>query len=668
MSQKKPVYIISDQPEREQVAFGFAADALTLAELIAFSKNDTPFFVGIFGSWGSGKTTLMQTIRRLLLDDAEMYRDGIRPYKTVWFQAWRYRGHEQILTDLFQTILKTMQADGFLLWCRAALTEGVQNFQFLKSAKHLSRLLDETMDVEDVVDCIPAHDLPGFNESFMDDFEQLLWEYINWQPHLPMTEAAQDRSGALVVFIDDLDRCPPDQMVRILETIKLFMDRQGWVFVIGAEFELLKNALRNRYSEQDALQFIDKMVQVSYHLPRISDSAFLDFIAELSPEFNDMPDEIVAPIRAATRNNPRRLKRFLNNMALREGILRNRRLNVEHRHLLSWSIIEYAFPGFFRDLREHPSLLELLREKIQVARKAMGKSDRWDPSDELLEKIGLPESLSVYVRDASLVSILESFDVDDDTLEQLITASNVVQATVSGGKRTPVADFAAMAVIPSSAFLFGDDRESGVIEAPYSIDIYPVTNIRFRPFVENGGYQREEFWSKEGWRWRESKEILYPRYWTDSDWVADDRPVVGISWFEADAFCRWLTAESGEEAAYRLPTEKEWERASRGTDGREYPWGEAFDGECCNTAENKLGRTTRVTKYPNGISPEGCYDMAGNVFEWTATLFDTGSSGVVLRGGSWFANSNVATCAFRYDRPPWSRLNYVGFRCARNLA
>ena len=545
------------------------------------------------------------------------------------------------------------------------MTEGVQNFQFLKSDKHLSRLIDETIDVEAVLDIIPTQGRPGFTEAFMDDFERLVWEYINWQPQFPMSDATEDPTGALVVFIEDLDRCPAEQLVRILETIKLFMDRPGWIFVIGAEFESLKNALRTRFTEQDAIQFMDKMIQGSYHLPRISDSAFLDFLAELSPEFYDSASDYLEPIRFATGNNPRRLKRFLNNLSLREGILRNRRLNVAHRHLLSWNIIENAFPALFRDLRDNPSTLGILQEKIQAVQKTIGDSDRWEPTDELFEEIGLPESLSAYIRDSSLVSILKDFDVSEETLEQLITASDVVQVAVSGGRRTPVADFAAMAGIPSGSFLFGDDRDPGIIETPYAIDIYPVTNLRFRPFVESGGYEKEEFWGQEGWRWRESKAIDSSSQWADPTWAADDRPVVGISWFEAAAFCSWLTAESAEGYTFRLPTEEEWERASRGTDGREYPWGEIFDGERCNTAENELGRTTRVTKYPNGISPEGCYDMAGNVFEWTATMFDPGTSGVVLRGGSWFVNYNIARCAFRYDRPPWSRLNYVGFRCVR---
>jgi len=556
MIEKKPVYVISDQPERDVVAFGFDADALTLAELIAYGKNETPLFIGIFGSWGSGKTTLMETIRRMLLDDAELYREGLRLYKTIWFQAWRYRDNDQILADLFETILKTMKDDGFLLWCRAAMTEGVQRFQFLKSAKLLSQLIDESMDVEEVFACLPTHGRPGFNEGFMDDFEQLLWEYINWQPQLPMSDTAEERTGALVVFIDDLDRCPPEQLVRILESIKLFMDRPGWIFVIGAEFESLKNALRTRFTEENALRFMDKMIQVSYRLPRISDTAFLNFLAELSPEFYESASDYMDPIRSATGNNPRRLKRFLNNLSLREGILRNRRLNVEHRHLLSWNIIEYAFPAFFRDLRDNPSTLWILQEKVQKAQKAMGDGDHWEPTDDVIEKIGLPESLSAYIRDSSLVSILKRFDVSEETLEQLITASDVVQAVVPDGGRIPAADFTAVTEIPAGAFLFGDDRDTCVIETPYAIDIYPVTNLRFRPFVESGGYEREEFWGREGWRWRESQAIHEPSQWEDAAWAADDRPVVGISWYEADAFCRWLTTESAGGVTFRLPTEE----------------------------------------------------------------------------------------------------------------
>ena len=115
--------------------------------------------------------------------------------------------------------------------------------------------------------------------------------------------------------------------------------------------------------------------------------------------------------------------------------------------------------------------------------------------------------------------------------------------------------------------------------------------------------------------------------------------MVGVSYYEAEAYAAW--------AGKRLPTEKEWERAARGTDGREYPWGNEFDSEKCNTKESKIGKTTRVTRYPNGISPAGCYDMAGNVWEWTSSWYDDERTVRVLRGGSWDIGRDVARCADR---------------------
>ncbi len=208
----------------------------------------------------------------------------------------------------------------------------------------------------------------------------------------------------------------------------------------------------------------------------------------------------------------------------------------------------------------------------------------------------------------------------------------------SGDAMVWEADGKEMVRVPAGEFLYGDEKETRELPE-FWIDKTPVTNAEYARFVAEAGHRP-------------------PKHWKGKDPPEDaaDHPVVYVSWEDAVAYAEW--------AGKRLPTEEEWEKAARGTDGRKYPWGdEKPTPDLCNFDENE-GGTTPVGKYsPQGDSPYGCVDMAGNVWEWTASDYDNQRK--VLRGGSWGNDPNYLRAAFRSRNRPGRRYDYYGFRCAR---
>jgi len=221
-------------------------------------------------------------------------------------------------------------------------------------------------------------------------------------------------------------------------------------------------------------------------------------------------------------------------------------------------------------------------------------------------------------------------------------------------------DGAEMVSVPAGEFWMGSD-EGDAVEKPrrrvyldaFRIDKFEVTNALYRRFMESTGRAA-------------------PSYWNDAKWNEPQQPVVGVSWNDAEVYCSW--------AGKRLPTEAEWEKAARGTDGRKYPWGEQWDGTRANSAESKIGKTVGVGSNPNGVSPYGAHDLAGNVWEWVADWYDESSYGRapgknpkgpdsgqyrVLRGGSWDNGLGLLRTSGRGSYSPADRNYYIGFRCAR---
>lgn len=225
---------------------------------------------------------------------------------------------------------------------------------------------------------------------------------------------------------------------------------------------------------------------------------------------------------------------------------------------------------------------------------------------------------------------------------------------------------APMILIPAGEFIVGSIEGEGFNDEhppvtldldTFYIDKSEVTNAQFALFMEAAGHRA-------------------PMYWDDEKYNHPTQPVIGVTWFDADAYAKW--------AGKRLPTEAEWEKAARGTDGRMYPWGNEWDSLKCNSAIGADGRQcpSPVASFGEGASPYGVMDMAGNVWEWCADWYGSNysrsprknpkgrdfSGERVLRGGSWCTTDHAyLRCANRNWFSPDFGFDDAGFRCARDV-
>ena len=283
----------------------------------------------------------------------------------------------------------------------------------------------------------------------------------------------------------------------------------------------------------------------------------------------------------------------------------------------------------------------------------------------------------------------------------------------------------------------GKDRERPIHQVQltlFQIGKFPVTNAEWKLFMEAGGYEDERWWDTEAakaWRrgegtaegakqrpretrkwfqnhldnlheyklpaedikeWtkyaqmsdKEFEALLdqefptgrqtKPAFWNNDAFNNPAQPVVGICWYEARAYCAWLSAQTGR--TFRLPTEAEWEAAARGEAGRRYAYGDDFDATRCNAFETHIRRTTPVGVFPGGETPEGLIDMTGNTWDWTGSAYrpypyeatdgredPTADEGRrVMRGGAWFDLSLKVRAASRNQSHPGDRIALLGLR------
>ncbi len=261
--------LLDDNPTCED-SLGFTSTANVIVTAVK-NASRRPLTIGVFGGWGSGKTSLMQMV------EASLKQEKI---KTVWFNAWKYSGKEIVWNALIQTVLLAMKSDPDIVeeerredFRRRVVSVSLSLAKY--AAKVGTRVIPGGIvreeDVDDLWAALSSDIKDGslfeFMNRFDSEFERLVDEYVG--------------DAYLVVFIDDLDRCLPENAIEVMEALKLYLDRANCVFVIGVEPSIIEAAITLRYgasSNLSASMYLEKMIQLPIAVPRVRVQAGLKLI------------------------------------------------------------------------------------------------------------------------------------------------------------------------------------------------------------------------------------------------------------------------------------------------------------------------------------------------------------------------------------------------------
>lgn len=721
--------ILQDAPLRDErnADFHFDDFAATFARLIASPATETPLAIGISGAWGSGKTSLLLRIKNML--DYPNSKDGksahrfaeagekFRTCKTVWFDAWKYNDEDQLLAALIRVILATMASGnlGDKFWSQV-LDKNYPRYNAIATLLSFFKFKTDGIEIDFDIEKYKTETPFAKNTAFFDFFDDALEELIaRWVHGAGSPQKINDEEGALVIFIDDLDRCLPSKTVQTLEALKLFFDKRGCVFVLGADIRIVQGAVETHYKNigitgENAKDYLEKIIQLRFDLPPIFETAMENYLRSQKIVDKDMLSRWRALI-AAAEVNPRRVKNVINDLNLQWFMAVNsgQAKGVNRDDFICWQALMHAAPAaFVRQVMDfdYPNFrfnfirdaLKWQNGKQEEKETVKGFFSAYEDKDSkrlrmVLKQISFSNEFNSEALDSMIYMtappakpelekpaekpMIESVRLVEEVVESVtLGAMRGEKAMPSGDGNRRVIGGLEFVRVPKGSFIMGskDDNELALdSEKPqHTVDItydywmakFILTNEQYAQYLGSQKHPVED--------WQKNK----------------DHPVVNVSWDDSMAYCKWFNenyqAELKEAGnlVLRLPTETEWEKAARGTYGNEWPWGNEFDKNKCNSSEGGKGRTTPVGLYsaPGGDSPYGCADMAGNVWEWCNDWYDgaeykkrakasvadprgakSGTSRV-LRGGSFGSDPRIVRCAYRYNINPDLHFSGIGFR------
>jgi hypothetical protein len=409
--------LIADNPETED-RLGFAPMAEILINVI--KATPPPFTIGVFGAWGSGKTTLMNLVRKGLETQGT---------KAVWFNAWKYDGKEVIWNALMQAIFYRMKSDPDMATDSDFLDrlKDTAGRLALFAAKTATRLIPGNIVKEGDVDAVVAALKPlsandeqfEFINKFETTFDGLVKEYVG-------------QNGRLVVFVDDLDRCLPENAVAILEAIKLYMDRTNVMFVLGVEPAVIEEGIRARYRDNKKLQakdYLEKIVQLPFVMRGLDETNARRLIIPYQEASGWVGDQVMHQlIFAGTAANPRRIKRFVNTyyvLARIAELAGTKPLQADAHRLALVLLLQMRAPDVYAELVRSPAMLRDYHEACEL------------PTQQRDDRLARRPDLKTIFEDTPLRSFLDQtkgIDVDPGLLERWVLLARGEEAPSTPGQ------------------------------------------------------------------------------------------------------------------------------------------------------------------------------------------------------------------------------------------
>jgi len=333
--------VIGDNPTAEP-GLGFQDYAEAIADAVRGGESPQ-FTVGLYGPWGSGKTSLLRAIERILSQDTHTI--------PVFFDAWRYERSEHIIVPLLHSVYAIVDEH-----------RGAGD----KVTDHLKRALKSTiyglsikigtpgagvgLSAKDVADKWKSEGLPDLDEAFARPFSELreLWDHL--------------KPTRIVVLIDDLDRCSPEKVVSVLESINLVMDVDGFIFVLALDYDVLVSAINTKYTHVSGDDFVQKIIQLPFRVPELSLER-PETLAELIRNWEewtdelpeDLPDHLLNISKLGLASNPRQIKRLINSFLLLHKLFGPNASDSDLKFLATLLGIQLRWPQRFRDFQRATS-------------------------------------------------------------------------------------------------------------------------------------------------------------------------------------------------------------------------------------------------------------------------------------------------------------------------